>query len=126
MLSVNPPEHTRLRRLVSKAFTARKVEQLRGWVADMVDTLLDQLDGSGDFVDTVAFPLPVAVIGELLGVPEADRAAFQPLVRDWTMVLDVFTLDVLARANDAAAQIRSYLADLAQQRRRKPQDDLIS
>ena len=126
MLSVNPPQHTRLRRLVSKAFTARKVEQLRGWVADMVDTLLDQLDGGGDFVDTVAFPLPVAVIGELLGVPEADRAAFQPLVRDWTMVLDVFTLDVLARANDAAAQIRSYLADLAQQRRRKPQDDLIS
>jgi cytochrome P450 len=126
MLSVNPPQHTRLRRLVSKAFTARKVEQLRGWVADMVDTLLDQLDGGGDFVDTVAFPLPVAVIGELLGVPEADRAAFQPLVRDWTMVLDVFTLGVLARANDAAAQIRSYLADLAQERRRKPQDDLIS
>ncbi len=126
MLSVNPPQHSRLRRLVSKAFTARKVEQLRGWVADIADTLLDQLDGGGDFVDTVAFPLPVAVIGELLGVPEADRAAFQPLVRDWTLVLDVFTLDVLARANDAAAQIRSYLADLAQERRRKPQDDLIS
>lgn len=126
MLSVNPPLHTRLRRLVSKAFTARKVEQLRGWVAGMVGTLLDQLDGGGDFVDTVAFPLPVAVIGELLGIPEADRAAFQPLVRDWTMVLDVFTLDVLARANDAAGQIRGYLADLAQQRRRKPQDDLIS
>jgi cytochrome P450 len=59
-------------------------------VAELVDTLLDQIDGGGDFVDTFAFPLPVAVIGELLGVPEADRAAFQPLVRDWTMVLDLF------------------------------------
>ena len=126
MLSVNPPQHTRLRRLVSKAFTARKVEQLRAPVAELVDTLLDQIDGGGDFVDTFAFPLPVAVIGELLGVPEADRAAFQPLVRDWTMVLDLFSPEVFARANQAAGQIRDYLADLAQQRGRNPQDDLIS
>jgi cytochrome P450 len=126
MLTVNPPQHTRLRRLVSKVFTARKVEQLRVRVDGMVEALLDQLDGGGDFVDTFAFPLPVAVIGELLGVPEADRAGFQPLVRDWTMVLDLFTPDVLAQANEAAEQIRGYLADLAQERRRKPQDDLIS
>lgn len=126
MLSVNPPQHTRLRRLVSRAFTARTVEQLRAPVAGLVDSLLDELDGGGDFVDTFAFPLPVAVIGELLGVPESDRAAFQPLVRDWTMVLDVFSLDVLARANEAAAQIRDYLAELAAERRRNPKDDLIS
>lgn len=126
MLNVNPPQHTRLRRLVSRAFTARKVEQLRAPVAELVDGLLEQLDGGGDFVAAFAFPLPVAVIGELLGVPEVDRAAFQPLVRDWTMVLDVFSPDVLTRANDAAEQIRTYLADLAQQRRRDPQDDLIS
>jgi cytochrome P450 len=62
----------------------------------------------------------------LLGVPEADRAGFQLLVRDGTMVLDLCTPDVLARANEAAAQIRGYLAELAQQRRREPQDDLIS
>jgi cytochrome P450 len=126
MLSVNPPDHTRLRRLVSKAFTARTVEQLRSSVGVLVDGLLDALEGGGDFVDVFAFPLPVAVIGELLGVPEADRAQFQPLVRDWTMILDVFDLDVLTRANQAAAEIRSYLGDLARERRRAPQDDLIS
>jgi cytochrome P450 len=126
LLSINPPQHTRLRRLVSKAFTARKVEQLRAPVAALVDTLLEQLDGGGDFIDDFAFPLPVAVIGELLGVPEADRAAFQPLVRDWTLILDLFDADVLARANAAAAEIRSYLADLAHERRGNPRDDLIS
>ena len=126
MLLANPPRHTRLRRLVSKAFTARKVEQLRPVVAELVEGLLDQLEGGADFVDTFAFPLPVAVIGELLGIPESDRAAFQPLVRDWTMILDVFDLDVLTRANGAATQIRSYLMDLANERRREPRDDLMS
>ena len=126
MLSSNPPQHTRLRRLVSKAFTARRVELLRASVEDTVDGLLAQLEGGGDFVDRFAFPLPVAIIGELLGVPPADRAAFQPLVRDWTMVLDVFTPEVLARANDAAAEIREYLGALAQERRRAPEDDLLS
>lgn len=126
MLTANAPEHTRLRRLVSKAFTARTVERLRPAVATLVDRLLDDLEGGGDFVDAFAFPLPVAVIGELLGVPEPDRAQFQPLVRAWTMILDVFDLDVLDRANDAATQIREYLGDLAEQRRADPQDDLIS
>ena len=126
MLSVNPPDHTRLRRLVSRSFTARRVEQLRESVAGLVERLLDDLEGGGDFVDTFAFPLPVAVIGELLGVPESDRAQFQPLVRDWTMILDVFDLDVLTRANEAAAEMRHYLGELAQARRRNPQDDLIS
>jgi cytochrome P450 len=95
-------------------------------VAALVDTLLEQLDGGSDFIDDFAFPLPVAVIGELLGVPEADRAAVQPLVRDWTLILDLFDADVLARANAAAAEIRSYLADLAHERRGNPRDDLIS
>jgi cytochrome P450 len=126
MLSLNPPDHTRLRRLVSRSFTARRVEQLRASVEALVDRLVDRLEGGGDFVDAFAFPLPVAVIGELLGVPEADRAQFQPLVRDWTMILDVFDLDVLTRANEAAVQIRGYLGELAAERRRSPKDDLLS
>jgi cytochrome P450 len=126
MLSLNPPEHTRLRRLVSRSFTARRVEQLRESVVALVGRLLDELEGGGDFVRTFAFPLPVAVIGELLGVPEADRAQFQPLVRDWTMILDVFDADVLTRANEAAVQIRGYLGELAEERRRNPKDDLLS
>ncbi|HET7736408.1 MAG TPA: cytochrome P450 [Nocardioidaceae bacterium] len=126
MLLRNPPEHTRLRRLVSKSFTARRVEQLSASVAGLVDRLLDDLEGGGDFIEKFAFPLPVRVIGELLGVPEEDQAQFQPLVRDWTMILDVFDFDVLARANEAATQLRSYLGDLVAERRRHPQDDLIS
>jgi cytochrome P450 len=126
MLTLNPPEHTRLRRLVSRSFTARRVEQLRSSVAAMVEELLDGLEDGGDFVERFAFPLPVGVIGELLGVPEADRAQFQPLVRDWTMILDVFDADVLVRANEAAEQMRGYLGDLAEERRRRPREDLIS
>ncbi|MGX6607922.1 cytochrome P450 [Micromonosporaceae bacterium Da 78-11] len=126
MLTLNPPEHTRLRRLISSTFTARRVQQLRPAIERMVDDLLDGLDGDADFVSALAFPLPVNVIGELLGVPPADRAQFQTLVRDWSQVLDVISTEVLASADPAAATVRDYLAGLADQRRREPQDDLIS
>jgi cytochrome P450 len=126
MLTVNPPEHTRLRRLVSGAFTARRVAALEPAVIAIVDDLVERLAGSHDFVTDFAFPLPVAVIGELLGVPVADRPAFQPLVRDWTMLLDVFTPDILQRADAAAAQIRAYLGALIEERRRRPGEDLLS
>jgi cytochrome P450 len=126
MLTINPPDHTRLRRLVSSTFTARRVQALRPAIADMVDGLLDRMDGTVDFVPAFAFPLPVNVIGELLGVPEPDRAQFQTLVRDWTQVLEVTTVNVLKTADPAAATIREYLAGLAAERRRAPGDDLIS
>jgi cytochrome P450 len=126
MLAANPPDHTRLRRLVSSAFTARRVQALQPAVEAMVDGLLDRLDGEADFVEAFAFPLPVNVIGELLGVPAADRAQFQSLTRDWTEVLEVITPAVLRRADPAAATIRAYLADLTAERRRRPGDDLIS
>ncbi len=126
MLAVNPPDHTRLRRLVSSAFTARRVQALQPAIEAMVDGLLDRLDGPADFVEAFAFPLPVNVIGELLGVPAGDRAQFQSLTRDWTQVLEVITPAVLARADPAAATVRAYLADLVADRRRRPGDDLIS
>ena len=128
MLNVNPPVHTRLRRLVSRVFTARQVAALRPAVAALVDELLPGLAGSDvvDFIDAFAFPLPVSVIGELLGIPESDRLSFQPLVRDWTMVLDVFTPEILQRADAAAEVIREYLTDLAAERRRQPREDLLS
>jgi cytochrome P450 len=126
MLVSNPPDHTRLRRLVSSSFTARRVQSLRPRIAEMVEDLLVRMDGELDFIAAFAFPLPVNVIGELLGVPEADRAQFQGLVRDWTQVLEVITTDVLAVADPAAATIRDYLAGLAAERRRAPGDDLIS
>ena len=126
MLAQNPPDHTRLRRLVSSTFTARRVQSLRPAIEAMVAGLLDGLAGDTDFVERFAFPLPVNVIGELLGVPPADRAQFQTLVRDWSQVLDVITPGVLARADPAATVIRDYLAGLAAERRAAPRDDLIS
>jgi cytochrome P450 len=126
MLMLNPPDHTRLRRLVSSAFTARRVQGLRRAVERMVDDLLDGMDGELDFVEAFAFPLPVSVIGELLGVPAGDRAQFQTLVRDWTQVLEIITPDVLTVADPAAATIRQYLAGLVDERRRRPADDLLT
>jgi len=126
MLALNPPDHTRLRRLVSSGFTARRVQALRPAISRMVSALLDELDGPVDFISAFAFPLPVNVIGELLGVPEPDRAQFQSLVRDWSQVLDTITPSVIAAADPAAATMRSYLSDLVELRRRDPRDDLIS
>ncbi|MGV1009574.1 MAG: cytochrome P450 [Dermatophilaceae bacterium] len=129
MLLINPPDHTRIRRLVSGAFTARRVMALRPAVVALTERLLDglgQATGPVNFVDAFAFPLPIAVIGELLGIPAQDCAPFQGLVRDWTALLDVYDGDVLAQADRAAAQIRDYLAGLAAQRRREPREDLMT
>ena len=128
MLTINPPDHTRLRRLVSSAFTARRVQALRSAIETMVDDLLDDLSGGGttDFVDAFAFPLPVNVIGELLGVPASDRPQFQTLVREWTQVLEILSPEVLTRADAAATTVRDYLGGLLEERRRSPEDDLLS
>ena len=83
MLMSDPPDHTRLRRLVSRSFTPRQVERLRPAVHALVAELLDTMADTGDvdFMAEFALPLPMAVIGELVGVPGADRAALQPDVR---------------------------------------------
>ncbi|MEU4236786.1 cytochrome P450 [Actinoplanes sp. NPDC026619] len=126
ILALNPPDHTRLRRLVSSGFTPRRVQALRPAIERMVEELLDRVDGPADFIEAFAFPLPVNVIGELLGVPEPDRAQFQGLVRDWSQLLDVITPEVIAKADPAAATMRAYLAGLVAERRADPRDDLIS
>lgn len=126
LLGLDPPVHTRLRRIVSGAFTPRRVAALRPAVAGIVHELLERLAGQPDFVSGFAFPLPIAVIGELLGVPRADQPPFQQLARDWTHVLDVTTPRVLARGDQAAIEMRSYLGGLADERRARPRDDLMS
>ncbi len=126
MLSIDPPSHTRLRRLVSGAFTPRRVAGLQPFITSLTEQLLDEMAPACDFIATFAFPLPIAVIGELLGVPRADQGQFQHLARDWTQVLDVTTPRILARADVAAGHIRDYLGELAQERRRRPQEDLLS
>jgi cytochrome P450 len=126
LLMLNPPTHTRLRRLVSAVFTARRVERLRPAVEHIVLAALDSMSGECDFVAEFAFPLPVNVIGELLGVPASDRSMFQSLARDWITVLEDLRPEVVDRADPAASAIGDYLAELAKSRSRLPGDDLIS
>lgn len=129
MLFADPPDHTRLRRLANRAFTPRRVDQLRPSVEATVEAILDRMAGAGtvDVMSELAFPLPVTVIGELLGVPEADRAGFQPLVRDATGGLEPFVDDAgLRAAMDAQDRMRAYFADLLAERRRQPADDLLT
>ncbi|HVA75019.1 MAG TPA: cytochrome P450 [Acidimicrobiales bacterium] len=129
MLFTDPPEHTRLRGLVSRAFTPKRVEALRPAVEAMVAALLDEMAERAevDVMDVLAFPLPVAVIGELVGVPGPDRAQFRSLVRASTAGLEPFVdNDAILTAVDAQQQMRSYFFDLLEERRRSAHDDLLS
>jgi cytochrome P450 len=129
LLFMDPPDHTRLRRLVSRAFTPRTVEQLRPHVAELVDGLIDQLDPSAGFelIDSIAYPLPVTVICELLGVPVADQHLFGPWSSDASRMLDGNLDDAALNAGlSAVMQIVGYLNELFAERRKQPQDDLVS
>jgi cytochrome P450 len=126
MLSRDPPDHTRLRRLVSKAFTPRMVEQLRPRVQAIADALLDAVAGRGemDLIDDYAFPLPITVIAEMLGIPAGDRAQF----RDWSdALLTAIPPQPAGPAAVAAAEgLRRYLQSRFEERRRAPTEDLIT
>jgi cytochrome P450 len=129
MLNTDGPYHTRLRKLVSKAFTPRNVEALRPRIEAMVDAYLDRLaaSGGGDLMSVIAFPLPVQVIGELLGVPEADRPQFRELVRDVTAVFEVGATDEqLDRADAASLETDDYFRSLIEDKRKHPDDALLS
>ncbi|MCQ4212708.1 cytochrome P450 [Streptomyces longispororuber] len=129
MLDLEPPDHTRIRRLVSKAFTPRTVERLTPYVEKLAGELVDGLvaDGGGDLLGRVAEPLPVAVIAEMLGVPEADR----PLLRPWSAAIcgmyELNPPEETARAAvRASVEFTDYLRELIAERRTRPGDDLIS
>ena len=131
-LFMDPPDHTRLRRLVSKAFTPRTVEGLQPLVEQLSRDLLDAAHarGSLELVDDLAYPLPVAVISTMLGVPAEDHVRFA----GWSAVLasgldnTLGTSDAesLRARKRAAMQFRAYFAELAEQRRREPRADLLS
>lgn len=129
MLFLNPPDHTRLRGLVSKAFTPRTVDMLRPGIAELVDDILATFTGGEpvDVMQALAFPLPVAVIGRMLGVPAEDWPRFQQVMRDVTVLLEpVVPQDQLARALVAQREIDDYFRGLVAERRRDPRDDLLS
>jgi cytochrome P450 len=129
LLFANPPAHTRLRRLVAKAFTPRMVSRLEPRMEAMIDELLVPIAdaGGGDLLDALAFPLPCNVIGDLLGVPEADRASFREPVRISTRTLEVgVTPEQIAAADEAVEWSWGYFQDLIVERRAHPGDDLLS
>jgi cytochrome P450 len=129
MLSVDPPDHSRLRRLVSAAFTPRRVEALRPRVQAVVDDLLDAIAAAGpdatiDLVGTFAFPLPFTVICELLGVPEPDRADLgRGLI---ALLVPTSTPDEYARAKAASDSVVAMLEALVDAKQASPGDDLVS
>ncbi|GAA4235267.1 cytochrome P450 [Streptosporangium album] len=126
MLTSDPPDHTRLRRLVAKAFTPRRTESLRPRVQEITDELVDAMAarGHGDLLDDFAFPLPITVICELLGVPAEDRDAF----RAWSAAVVSPALDEegMRRRAEVNAALRGYFTRVIAERRAVPQDDMIS
>lgn len=133
MLDREPPDHTRLRRLVSKAFTPRTVERLAPRVQDFMNSYVDDLldagsDGSPvDLISTVAEPLPVAVIAEMLGIPESDRHLLRPWSADICGMYELSpSAQVQEKAVRASVEFTEYLVALAAERRVNPGDDLIS
>ena len=127
MLDKDPPDHERLRRLVSKAFTPRLIERMRPRVQEIADALLDAVEDKGemDLIDDYAFPLPITVIAELLGVPAEDRNRF----REWSNAAvsgdttQEYLEKVLLPYMEAFV---GYLRAMFEEKRKNPKDDLIS
>lgn len=130
MLLRNPPDHTRLRGLVVKAFDARRVEAMRVRIRRIAHDLLDgfQEAGGGDLVGLFTHPLPVIVICDMLGVPEADQAEFVKGTRVRGRIIDPTPMSAaeLAEANASVTESQAYFLALCEERRRQPQDDLIT
>ncbi len=139
MIDMDPPIHTRLRRLVSSAFTPRHVQRYQAAIRDRVRNALDQIqaDGGGDWVSTVAAPIPIGVICDLMGVPEADHGfmvelsdhlvagtASEPL--EPTAYGNTTDLRLLPFNSPAASAMSTYAAALAERRRAEPADDLVT
>jgi cytochrome P450 len=129
MLDRDPPDHTRLRRLVSKAFTPRAVQALRPRITGLVEEMLDAAGRQGrvDLVDALAFPLPFAVIGEMLGTPPADHERIRQLsgtvVRSLEPVNDPATAAAIVEAD---AELTQIAAEMIAWKRAHPADDLLT
>ena len=129
MLDKDPPDHTRLRKLVSKAFTPKSIAALEPEVERLVDDALDRIadEGEVDLVEALAYPLPFTVITEMLGMPEADHVRMRELagiiVRSLEPVVDADAFRVILEADNELAEIA---ADVIERKRREPGDDLLT
>jgi cytochrome P450 len=128
ILGLNPPDHTRIRGLVSRAFTPKTIEALRPKIVELADDLLDRMDGTTDVMATFAVKLPMGMIGDLLGVPRDDLDGLQPHVRIAIGNLDVRapSLEQFSAAYDAGHVVQDYFRELIARRHTDPGDDLLS
>ena len=130
MLLQDPPAHTRLRGLVVKAFTARRVEDMRPRIQEVVDQTLDRIADRGrmDLIEDFALRLPVAIICDMLGIPAKHRDIFHARTRDGLRLLDPVWISPveLARENAAMTMAKQYFRQLFELRRREPGDDLTT
>ena len=129
LLTMDPPDHTRLRRLVAGPFTPRAIAGLEPWIRELTVRLLSAADGAAgfDLIDALAFPLPIAVICHLLGIPAEDQDQFRVWGHDVAASLDPQTA-ATARTQTKAAELAltGYLQDLVRARRANPDDSILS
>lgn len=128
ILLLNPPDHTRIRGLVSRAFTPKRVEELRPTITRLLDPVLDRFaeHGGGDVMPDLAVPYPVAVISELLGVPSEGNEDIRPLVRAVTALIDAATdAQMQAEGEAAAMKLAMYFLELIEAKRAEPDDRLL-
>lgn len=124
IVSKDPPDHTRLRRLVSQAFIPRRIEAMRPGIENVANQLLNAMEAAGapaDLVSLYASPLPITVICDLLGIPPEDRNRF----RTWSRTMFTTSPEGLPDALAARASLLGYLRELVEARRREPTDDLL-
>lgn len=125
LLSMDPPEHTRIRRVVAGAFTMRRVEQLKSRIKQVVDTQLNSMEQHGPPVDAVeylAVPVPVMMICELFGIPYAQRHRFRGF-SDIFVATTAFSAEDIDKSRD---ELENYLAEVVEQRRGQPAEDLAT
>ena len=129
MLALNPPDHTRIRGLVSRAFTPRRVEELRPVIESLLDPILERFaeQRRGDVMAELAMPFPVAVISELLGVPGEGNEHIRPMVRDVTAFIDAASDDeAIGRATLAAMELVGTSPSSSRRSGPHPDDRLLS
>lgn len=128
LLTMDPPDHTRLRGLVSRVFTPKAVADLEPWIRDVADRLLTTIHARAgfDLIDAIAFPLPIAVICHLLGVPAEDQAQFRAWGHDVATTLDPQTTGTESQSRTSELALTAYLRDLVKIRRDQPDQSLLS
>ena len=129
MLSLDPPDHTRLRSLVSRAFTPRQIAKMEDHIRETAHSLLDEVDGQNEFdlMSNLASLLPTVVIAEMIGVPTKDRQQFKEWSDQFARVLEPnLTEDELGRVFDTAQLFDGYFRDIVADHRENPRDDLVS